>query len=124
MEINKDKAYAELQKKCNEALQDLDKKTLVSDMHAKIKTLQSRVKGLHKADSLRQDRAAVVARVIPDAAMKLIHSDEMGVLIARLVKASIIHGRCAAFEEIAELKKHFVLEEIPGYRPSLKEEYD
>ncbi|GJS74420.1 hypothetical protein Tco_0707261 [Tanacetum coccineum] len=54
--------------------------------------------------------------------MKLIHSDEMGVLIARLVKASIIHGRCAAFEEIAELKKHFVLEEIPGYRPSLKED--
>nr|GEW65809.1 hypothetical protein [Tanacetum cinerariifolium] len=28
----------------------------------------------------------------------------------------------AAFEEVAELKKPFVLEEMPGYRPSSKEE--
>ncbi|GKA75860.1 hypothetical protein Tco_0782238 [Tanacetum coccineum] len=48
----------------------------------------------------------------------------MGVLIARLVKASIIYGRCSAFEEVAELKKPFVLEEMPVYRPSLKEEYN
>nr|GEV83579.1 zinc finger, CCHC-type [Tanacetum cinerariifolium] len=67
-EIKKDKAYAELEKNYNEALQDL--------------------------------------------AIKLIRSDKMGVLIARLVKASIIHGRCAAFEEVAELKKPFVLEKI------------
>ncbi|GJU26263.1 hypothetical protein Tco_1164884 [Tanacetum coccineum] len=126
-EIKKDKAYAELEKKCNEALQNLDKNPLVSDMRTKIETLQSRlmvsttlstlrakVEGLRsegnrlraseiqllqEVDSLRQDRAAVVARVIPDATMKLIRSDEMGVLIARLVKASIIHGRYASFEE-------------------------
>ncbi|GKC68041.1 hypothetical protein Tco_1100639 [Tanacetum coccineum] len=144
-EIQKYKAYAELEKKCNEALQDLDKTPLVSDMRAEIETLQSRVNDLHNeysrlileeknlinyeqtlstlyakveglesegkrlrasevhilqdVDSLRQDRAALVARVISDQAMKLIRSDEMGVLIARLVKASIIHGRCAAFEE-------------------------
>ncbi|GKF52820.1 hypothetical protein Tco_0159730, partial [Tanacetum coccineum] len=59
----------------------------------------SEIQLLQEVDSLRQDRAAVVARVIPDATMKLIRSDEMGVLIARLVKASIIHGRCASFEE-------------------------
>ncbi|GKE25408.1 hypothetical protein Tco_1436920 [Tanacetum coccineum] len=143
-EIKKDKAYAELEKKCNEAIQDLDKNLIVSDMRAKIETLQSRVNGLHieglesegkrlraseiqllqEVDSLRQDRAAVVSRVIPDATMKLIHSDEMGVLIARLVTASIIHGWCEAFEEVAELKKPFVLEEMPSYRPSSKEEYD
>ncbi|GJR68668.1 hypothetical protein Tco_0014733 [Tanacetum coccineum] len=63
-------------------------------------------------------------RVILDAAKKLTHSDEMGVLIARLVKASIIYGRCTTFEEVAKLKKHFVLEEMPGYYPSSKEEYD
>ncbi|GJZ83589.1 hypothetical protein Tco_0648762 [Tanacetum coccineum] len=125
-EIKKDKVYAELEKKCNEAFQDLDKNPLVSDMRAELETLQSRVNGLFlfKMDSLRQDRAAVVARVILDAAIKLIRSDEMGVLIARLVKASIIHGRCVAFEEVSELKKPFVLEEMPGYRPSSKEEYD
>ncbi|GJY04138.1 hypothetical protein Tco_0370078 [Tanacetum coccineum] len=147
-EIKKDKAYAELEKKCNEALQDLDKNPLISDMRAEIETLQSHVNGLHseysrlileekkwinyeqtlstfrakEVDSLRQDRAAVVSRVIPDAATKLIHSDEMGVLIARLVKASIIYGRCTAFEEVAILKKPFVLEEMLGYRPSSKED--
>ncbi|GJV97926.1 hypothetical protein Tco_1549503 [Tanacetum coccineum] len=136
-EIKKDKAYAELEKKCNEALQDLDKNPLVSDMRAEIKTLQieglrnegkrlkaSEIQILQKVDSLRWDRAAVVSRVIPDTTMMLIHSDEMGALIYRLVKTSIIYGRCTAFEEVAKLKKPFVLEEILGYHPSLKEEYD
>ncbi|GJS91672.1 hypothetical protein Tco_0774308 [Tanacetum coccineum] len=99
---------------------------------------QELISGLHKArascdtmsmastevDSLRHDRAVVALRVILDAVMKLIHSDEMGVLIARLVKASIIYGRCTAFEEVAELKKPFVLEEMSGYCPSSKKEYD
>ncbi|GKD75136.1 hypothetical protein Tco_1333418 [Tanacetum coccineum] len=73
---------------------------------------------------LRQDKAAVVTKVVPDATMKLVHSDGMGVLVARLFKASIIHGRCVAFEEVAELKEPFVLEKMPDYRPFLKEEYD
>ncbi|GJT87704.1 hypothetical protein Tco_1069421 [Tanacetum coccineum] len=75
-------------------------------------------------DNLRQDRATVVTKVVPDATMKLVHSDEMGVLVTRLVKASIIHGRCVAFKEVAELKEPFVLEKMLGYRPSSKEEYD
>ncbi|GJS13444.1 hypothetical protein Tco_0407916 [Tanacetum coccineum] len=87
-----DNVLNEMEKKCNEALQDLDKNPLVSDMRAEIETLQSRVNGLYNVDSLRHDRAAVVERVIPDAAMKLILSDEM--------------------------------EEMSGYRPSSKEEYD
>ncbi|GJS94025.1 hypothetical protein Tco_0800993 [Tanacetum coccineum] len=134
-DIKKDKVYAELEKKCNEALQDLDKNPLVFDMRVEIETLQSlgsegkRLKAseiqlLQQVDSLRQDRTVVVSRVIPDAAIKLIHSDEIGVLIARLVKSSIIYGRCTTFEEVAELKKPLVLEETPGYRPSSKEEYD
>ncbi|GKC40456.1 hypothetical protein Tco_1052840 [Tanacetum coccineum] len=135
-------------------------------MHAKIKTLQGQVSGLHneysrlvleekklqtlsilrakfegleskrkrlktsktrllqEIDSLRQDKAGVVTKVILNATMKLVHSDKMGVLVARLVKASIIHGRCVAFEEVAKLKEPFVLEKMPGYRPFLKEEYD
>ncbi|GKF76661.1 hypothetical protein Tco_0229131, partial [Tanacetum coccineum] len=79
---------------------------------------------LLQVDSLMQDRAAMVARAIPDGIMNLICSDEIGVLIARLVKASIIHGGCATFKEVAELKKPFVLDEMPGNRPSSKEEYD
>ncbi|GJS63476.1 hypothetical protein Tco_0678040 [Tanacetum coccineum] len=152
-EVKRDKAYADLEKKCNEAHQDLDKNPLVSDMRSEIKTLQGQVNGLHNKygkllvekrkwanyeqtlsllrakiegfesererlkaseiqvlqdiDSLRQDRAAAVSKVIPDAAMKLVHSDEMGVLVARIVRASIIYGRCMAFEEVSRLKEPF-----------------
>nr|GEV76349.1 hypothetical protein [Tanacetum cinerariifolium] len=75
-------------------------------------------------DSLKQDRAAVVSRVIPDAAMKHIRSDDLGVLITKHVRSSIIYGRCQAFEEVADMEEPFVLEKMLGYRPSLKEEYD
>ncbi|GJU36506.1 hypothetical protein Tco_0669444 [Tanacetum coccineum] len=60
-----------------------------------------------------------VAKVVPDAATKLIHSDEMGMLVAKLVKASIIYGRCAAFDEVANLKEPFIMEKMDGYRPTL-----
>nr|GFA48235.1 hypothetical protein [Tanacetum cinerariifolium] len=75
-------------------------------------------------DALKQDRASVVAKVVPDAVTKIIRSDEMGMLVAKIVKASIIYGRCAAFEEVAKLKEPFVMEKIAGYRPSFKQEYD
>nr|GEW32120.1 hypothetical protein [Tanacetum cinerariifolium] len=108
------------------------KRKTLSILHAKVKGLgsegkrlrASKIQLLQEVDSLRHDRAAVVARVILDTTLKLIHSDEVGVLTARLVKASIIHGRCAAFEEVAELKKPFVLKLMPSSRPSSNEEYD
>ncbi|GKD91880.1 hypothetical protein Tco_1371717, partial [Tanacetum coccineum] len=169
-ELEKDRAYAELERKCNEALLDLNKNPLVADMRTEIETLQGRVDGLHsectwlvleekkwinydqtlsalqskieglesererlklseiqllqEMDALKQDRASVVAKVVPDAATKLIRSDEMGMLVAKLVKASIIYGRCAAFEEVAKLKEPFVMEKMAGYHPSSKQEYD
>ncbi|GKG62945.1 hypothetical protein Tco_0636676, partial [Tanacetum coccineum] len=36
-----------MERKCNEALQDLDKNPLVSDMHVEIKALQGLMDGLH-----------------------------------------------------------------------------
>ncbi|GKA86338.1 hypothetical protein Tco_0808049 [Tanacetum coccineum] len=75
-------------------------------------------------DSLKHDRAVVVSKVIPDTAMKLISNDDLGVLIAKLVRSSIIYGRCQDFEEVAAIKEPFVLEKMSGYRPSSKEEYD
>ncbi|GJS94844.1 hypothetical protein Tco_0801812 [Tanacetum coccineum] len=114
MEIKKDKAYAKPERKCKEALQDLDKNPLVLDMHAEIETLQG----------LKQDWATVLSKVVPDVAMKLIHSDEMGFLVAKLVKAAMFRGRCAAFEEVASLKDHFILEKMSGYHSSSKKEFD
>ncbi|GJW44982.1 hypothetical protein Tco_0073781 [Tanacetum coccineum] len=113
-EVVKDKAYAELERKCNEALQDLDKNPLVLDMHFEIETFEG----------LKHDRAAVVSKVVLGVATKLIHSDEMGLLVAKLVKAAIFCGKCTAFKEVASLKEPFILEKMPGYRSSLKEEFD
>ncbi|GKE25503.1 reverse transcriptase domain-containing protein [Tanacetum coccineum] len=45
-EREKDKAYVELEKKCNDALRDLDKNPLVLDMRAEIETLQGQVNRL------------------------------------------------------------------------------
>nr|GEW72792.1 hypothetical protein [Tanacetum cinerariifolium] len=45
--IKRDKAYAKMEKKCNEALQDLDKNPLVSYMRSEIEVLQGQVNG-HK----------------------------------------------------------------------------
>nr|GFB68545.1 hypothetical protein [Tanacetum cinerariifolium] len=168
--LEKEKAYAELERKCNEALLGLDNNPLVADMWNEIETLQGHVDGLHsectrlvlkekkwinydqtffvlqskieglelekerlklfeiqllqEMDALKQDRASVVAKVVLDAATKLIHSDEMSMLVLKLVKASIMYGRCVAFKEVAKLKDSFVMEKMAGYRPSLKQEYD
>nr|GEZ80990.1 hypothetical protein [Tanacetum cinerariifolium]GFB75144.1 hypothetical protein [Tanacetum cinerariifolium] len=169
-ELKKEKAYAELERKCNEALLGLDNNPLVADMRNEIETLQGRVDGLHsectrlvleekkwinydqtffvlqskieglesekerlklfeiqllqEMDALKQDRASVVAKVVLDAATKLIRSDEMSMLVSKLVKASIMYGRCVAFKEVAKLKDSFIMKKMAGYRPSLKQEYD
>ncbi|GKE26266.1 hypothetical protein Tco_1441650 [Tanacetum coccineum] len=51
-------------------------------------------------------------------------SDEMGLLVARLVKVAMFHGKCTAFEKVADLKEPFILENILGYRPSSGKEFD
>ncbi|GJS98561.1 hypothetical protein Tco_0819731 [Tanacetum coccineum] len=141
-EIKRDKAYAELEKKCNESLQDLDKNPLVSDMRSEIETLQGQVNGLHneydmlllkerKWASYEQTLSILHAKVecLESERERLKASeiqvfDEMGVLVARLVREAIIHGRCTTFEEVAKLKEPFVLEKMPEYRTSSKDEYD
>nr|GEW49599.1 hypothetical protein [Tanacetum cinerariifolium] len=75
-------------------------------------------------DILNQDRAAVVSKVISDATMKLVRSDDLGVLIAKLGRSSIIYGRCQAFEEVAAMKEPYILKKMSGYRSLSKEEYD
>ncbi|GKD38662.1 hypothetical protein Tco_1258869 [Tanacetum coccineum] len=48
----------------------------------------------------------------------------MGLLVARLVKVAMFHGRCKTFKEVAALKEPFYLENMPGYRPTSKKEFD
>ncbi|GJX38547.1 hypothetical protein Tco_0251850 [Tanacetum coccineum] len=51
-------------------------------------------------------------------------SDEMGLLVARLVKVAMFHDRCETFEEVVALKEPFYLENMHGYRPTSKKEFD
>ncbi|GJR82818.1 hypothetical protein Tco_0153603 [Tanacetum coccineum] len=169
-EREKDKACAKLEMRCNDALQDLDKNSLVLDIREEIETLQGKVDRLHgeysrlvleekkwvnyeqtldilsskveglesererlkksgtqqlqEIDGLRQDRAAVVAKVMPRVVIKLVCSDKIGLFVACLAKAALFHGRCSALEEVAALKEPFELEKMPGYRPFSKKEFD
>nr|GEV78694.1 hypothetical protein [Tanacetum cinerariifolium] len=110
----------------------VDYEQTLSSLWAKIKGIESereRLKSseiqlLQEIDNLKQDRSVVVSRVILDAAMKLICSDGLGVLIAKLVRSFIIYGRCQDFKEVVAMEEPFVLEKMSGFRPSSKEEYD
>ncbi|GJZ81332.1 hypothetical protein Tco_0646326 [Tanacetum coccineum] len=74
-----------------------------------------------EVDELKQDRREVVSKVVPYAAMELVHSDDMGSLVGKLVSSAILYGRCrrtnpfvvALWEKIfvlsAEVKGAFIL---------------
>ncbi|GKD86041.1 hypothetical protein Tco_1357195 [Tanacetum coccineum] len=56
-------------------------------------------------------------------AMKLVHSDELGRLVRKIVSYAVFYGRCAAFKEVAGMKEPFDLAKVRGYRPSYKKEH-
>ncbi|GJU32917.1 retrovirus-related pol polyprotein from transposon TNT 1-94 [Tanacetum coccineum] len=129
-EIEKDKAYAELERKCNEALQDLDKNPLVLDMRAKIETLHGQVDRLHSEynrlvlkekkwinyeQTLSIPRAKVEGLKLKKERLK---NSETQLL------QDIDSLKCVAFEEVASLKGPFILKKMPGYHSSSKEEFD
>ncbi|GKA07578.1 hypothetical protein Tco_0686802 [Tanacetum coccineum] len=127
-EHDKDRAYAELERKCNKALQDLEKNPLakIEDIKSERERLKSsEIQLLPEIDSLKQDRAAVVSKVIPDAAMKLVRSDDLGVLISKLVRSSIIYGQIVKLsKKLAAMKEPISFKEKKsGNRPFVKREY-
>nr|GFA01718.1 hypothetical protein [Tanacetum cinerariifolium] len=55
---------------------------------------------LHReVEELKQDRRDVVSKVVPYAAMELVHSDELGRLIGTLVSSAITYENCRAYEQ-------------------------
>ncbi|GJT39355.1 hypothetical protein Tco_0939220 [Tanacetum coccineum] len=73
--------------------------------------------------ALKCNRAEVVSKVVPYVAMELVHSDEMAMLFGKFVSFAIFYGRCAAFEEVANMKEPFDLAKVKGYRPTYKKEH-
>ncbi|GKF49228.1 hypothetical protein Tco_0142479, partial [Tanacetum coccineum] len=54
-----------------------------------------------EVDDVKRDRMEVVLKVVPYASMKLIHSDDLGSLVGRLVSSDIFYGRCKTFKQVA-----------------------
>ncbi|GKG03820.1 hypothetical protein Tco_0314207, partial [Tanacetum coccineum] len=57
-----------------------------------------------EVEELKQDRRDVVSNVVPYAAIKLVHSFELGRLVGTLVSFAITYGRCRVYEQVAAMK--------------------
>ncbi|GJX88519.1 hypothetical protein Tco_0340533 [Tanacetum coccineum] len=77
-----------------------------------------------EVDDARQDRMEVVLKVVPYDAMELIHSDDLGSLVGKLVTSAIVYGRCKAFEQVAVMKEPFDLTKVKVYHSSYKKEHN
>nr|GEY21790.1 probable xyloglucan endotransglucosylase/hydrolase protein 30 [Tanacetum cinerariifolium] len=74
---------------------------------------------LHReVEELKQDRRDVVSKVVPYADIELVHSDELGRLVGKLVSSTITYRRCRAYEQVAVIKEPFELSKPKGYRSS------
>ncbi|GKC76945.1 hypothetical protein Tco_1127719, partial [Tanacetum coccineum] len=69
------------------AMAEFDKNHAILALREKISSLTVDVKE-HK-----------VSKVVPYAAMELVHSDELGRLVGTLVSSAITYGRCRAYEQ-------------------------
>nr|GEZ16533.1 hypothetical protein [Tanacetum cinerariifolium] len=74
---------------------------------------------LHReVEELKQDRRDVVSKVIHYAAIELVHSDELGRLVGKLVSFAVTYRRCKAYEQVMDMKEPFELSKPVGYRSS------
>ncbi|GKF46378.1 hypothetical protein Tco_0136180, partial [Tanacetum coccineum] len=69
------------------------------------------------------DRRDVVSKVVPYATIELVHSDELGMLVGKLVSSAITYGPCRAYVQVAAMKEPFDLSKVKGYRSSYQKEH-
>nr|GEU72097.1 hypothetical protein [Tanacetum cinerariifolium] len=104
---------------------------ILSMLESKVTSLEAKKVKLESVEaSLRQElqntklyRDEVVSKVVPYVAMELVNGDDMGRLVAKLVYASILYGRCQAFEEVAKMNELFDITKVKGYKSSYKQEH-
>ncbi|GJY86352.1 hypothetical protein Tco_0500378 [Tanacetum coccineum] len=142
-EVEKDKAYAELDRKCNEALHDLDMNPLVLDMRLEIKTLQGKVDRLHgeysrlvlkekKWVNYEQDPSILRSKVKrPESKKEKLKSSEIqllqeidGLRQDRAIVVSKVVPHVYSFQRGSFFKKSLDLEKMSGYRSSSIKEFD
>nr|GEW23029.1 hypothetical protein [Tanacetum cinerariifolium] len=85
---------------------------------ARLKVVEASLK--KEVDDVKRDKMEVVLKVVPYVALELVHSDELGRLVGKIVSSAILYRRCDAFEQVAVIKEPFDLLKVKGYRPSYK----
>ncbi|GJS58238.1 hypothetical protein Tco_0653022 [Tanacetum coccineum] len=126
-----------LRAKCEVTMAEFDQNPAVLALWEKISSLSAEVKE-HKDKArleaveaclcgeikeLRQDRRDVVSKAVPYAAMKLVHNDELGRLVGKLMSSAITYERCRAYEQVATMKEPFDLSKVKGYFSSYQKEH-
>ncbi|GJZ93091.1 hypothetical protein Tco_0665156 [Tanacetum coccineum] len=138
----REEEYKGLRVKCEAAITEFENNHIVSQKWAgyqqSLSTLESKVTLLEaekarletveaslrkEVEELKQDRREVVSKVVPYAAMELVHSDDMGSLVGKLVSSAIVYGRCRDFEQVADMKEPFDLLKVKGYHSSYKKDH-
>nr|GEU44983.1 hypothetical protein [Tanacetum cinerariifolium] len=131
--------YEGLRSKYDAALTDFDKNPVflllrekMSSLAAEVKEhkgnlnklmLESQMSGYQEIKEVKHDRREVISKVVPYACMELLHSDELGRLVGKLVSSAITFGRCRAYEQVARMKELFDLLKVKRYRPSYEKEH-
>ncbi|GJV76591.1 hypothetical protein Tco_1508175 [Tanacetum coccineum] len=96
------------------------KVTSLEAKKAKLKTTKASPR--QEIECVRRDRTKVVSKVVPYVAMELVQSDEMDMVVVKLVSSAIFYGRCHALEEVVSMKEPFDLTKVKGYRSTYKKE--
>ncbi|GKF86951.1 hypothetical protein Tco_0254778, partial [Tanacetum coccineum] len=74
-------------------------------------------------DNAVDRRASTMAEFDQNPALELVHSDELGRLVGKLVSSAITYGRCKAYEQVAAMKEPFDLSKAKGYRSSYQKDH-
>ncbi|GJS95098.1 hypothetical protein Tco_0802066 [Tanacetum coccineum] len=99
-----------------ESLTALESK--VASLEAEKAKLEVTEASLHQeVDVVKRNRVDVVLKVLPYIATELVHSDEMGLLVGKLVSSAVFYRRCDAFKEVAEMKDPFDLSRVKVIGP-------
>ncbi|GJY73985.1 hypothetical protein Tco_0478416, partial [Tanacetum coccineum] len=132
-ELAREEEYEGIRAMCEAAMTDFDKNPTVSlsALESKVASLEAEKANLEATKALlcqeieevKHDKREVVYKVLPYACMELLHSDELGRLVGKLVSSAITFGMCRAYEQVARMMEPFDLSKVKRYHPSYEKEY-
>nr|GEU98310.1 hypothetical protein [Tanacetum cinerariifolium] len=146
-ELAHEEEFEGLRAKCEAAITDFDMNPAVLLLREKVSSLAAEAKEhkgnldklmletkkanleateaslRHEIEEVKHDRREVVSKAVPYACMELLHSDELGRLVGKLVSSAITFGRCRAYEQVSRMKAPFDLSKVMRYRLSYENEH-